>query len=86
MGEGVEDLLRQCGSLVISETGGEEDGFQVPVGGVRIIVHDEIVVEVPNSKDYTAQTLEDVMNEVPEWAKGFPIDSKGFETIRYRKD
>lgn len=56
--------------------------------GLNVVlhVHDEIVVEVPNSKNYTAQTLEDVMNEVPEWAKGFHIDSKGFETIRYRKD
>lgn len=57
--------------------------------GIPVIlhVHDEIVAEVPdNSKNYTPQMLEDLMNIVPAWAVGFPIDSKGFETLRYRKD
>ena len=53
---------------------------------VVLHVHDEIVAEVPDNKNYTARMLEDLMNVVPDWAKGFPIDSKGFETIRYRKD
>lgn len=50
-------------------------------------VHDEPVGEVPeDSKIYTAQALEKIMNTPPAWAKGFPIDSKGFTTLRYRKD
>jgi len=53
---------------------------------VTLHVHDEIKAEVPNTKDYTPRMLEDLMNEVPAWAAGFPIDSKGFETLRYRKD
>jgi DNA polymerase len=53
---------------------------------VVLHVHDEIVCEVPEGKNYTAQMLENSMNEVPEWASGFPIDSKGFATLRYRKD
>ena len=53
---------------------------------IVVHVHDEMVAEVPDSKNYTARMLEDLMNVVPDWAKGFPIDSKGFETIRYRKD
>lgn len=51
-----------------------------------IHVHDEPVAEVPDNESYTARMMENLMNEVPEWAKGFPIDSKGFETLRYRKD
>jgi len=53
---------------------------------VVLHVHDEIVCEVPDNKNYTARMLENSMNEVPMWAVGFPIDSKGFETLRYRKD
>lgn len=53
---------------------------------VVLHVHDEIVCEVPDDGTYAARMLEDLMNIVPDWAKGFPIDSKGFKTIRYRKD
>lgn len=51
---------------------------------VHIHVHDEIVAQVELSK--SIKPFEDAMGFVPEWARGFPIAAKGFETVRYRKD
>lgn len=48
-------------------------------------VHDEIVCEVPDTSDYTATTLEELMCELPSWAAGFPLAAEGAELMRYAK-
>lgn len=55
--------------------------------GYRVIlpVHDEIVAEVPDTDEYSAKKLEEIMSEVPPWAKGIPLNAEGFEDYRYHK-
>lgn len=48
-------------------------------------VHDEIVTEVPNTSEYTANALEDLMCILPTWAAGFPLEAEGQELSRYAK-
>lgn len=49
-------------------------------------VHDEIICETPNTSDYTAKGLSELMATSSPWAQGMPLSAKGFETQRYRKD
>lgn len=48
-------------------------------------VHDECVCEVPDTPEYTAKMLEDLMCELPSWAQGFPLAAEGAELMRYAK-
>lgn len=48
-------------------------------------VHDECVCEVPDTPEYTAKMLEDLMCELPSWAQGFPLAAEGAEMMRYAK-
>lgn len=57
----------------------ERAGYQVVAH-----VHDEVVLEVDVGFG-SLEEVEAIMNEVPSWAKGFPVDSEGFECLRYRK-
>lgn len=49
-------------------------------------VHDEILAETPDTDDYTAEGLAEVMSTNPPWAGGLPLAASGFEAKRYRKD
>lgn len=48
-------------------------------------VHDECVCEVPDTPEYTAKMLEDLMCQLPGWAKGFPLAAEGQRLKRYAK-
>lgn len=48
-------------------------------------VHDELVTEVPDTKEFTVHRLEQIMATVPPWAEGIPLAAEGFESSRYRK-
>lgn len=48
-------------------------------------VHDELVVEVPNTEEYSVDGLIDAMTIVPPWCEGLPLAAGGFEATRYRK-
>ena len=59
----------------------EKKGY-VPI----LTVHDELITEVPDTEDFSAQGLADILATNPPWAEGLPLSAAGFETSRYRKD
>ena len=52
---------------------------------IVIHVHDEIVCEVPDTEEYTEKVLENLMCQLPPWAKGFPLAAEGQRLKRYAK-
>lgn len=56
--------------------------------GYKILldVHDEIIAETEDNKDFSAQKLSKIMSIAPPWAQGIPLNADGFESYRYRKD
>lgn len=48
--------------------------------------HDEIIAEVPDTDEYTATGLSELMTTNIPWAGGLPLAAAGFETYRYRKE
>ena len=48
-------------------------------------VHDELVTETPDSEDFTAEELADIMCSDLGWNAGLPLAAAGFETDRYKK-
>lgn len=60
---------------------------KVEAAGYPIVlsVHDELVTETPDTDDYTTEELEQLMCDLPYWAKGFPLAAAGDIMYRYRK-
>ena len=59
----------------------EAKGYEIVLS-----VHDELLTETPDTDEFTAQELGDMMATAPAWAQGIPLAAAGFETTRYRKD
>jgi DNA polymerase len=79
----VAENITQAGARDIFKHGGllaERAGYELVIP-----VHDELVTEVPDTEEYTAEGLAALMSVVPEWAKGIPLAAEGFEAKRYRK-
>lgn len=57
-----------------------DKGFNV-VG----LVHDEIIATVKKDSPLTLKDLDEVMQQKIDWCEDLPIDSEGFEAVRYRK-
>ena len=55
--------------------------------GYKIVlhVHDEVVVEVPDTAEYNIEKLDSMLSEGAGWTTGLPLSAAGFETYRYRK-
>jgi DNA polymerase len=49
-------------------------------------VHDELICETPNTKDFSADELSRMMCADLGWNTGLPLAAAGFETYRYRKE
>jgi hypothetical protein len=58
----------------------EKEGYSVVLP-----VHDELVTEVPDTPEYSAKRLEEIMATNPPWAQGLPLAAEGFEDYRYHK-
>jgi DNA polymerase len=52
---------------------------------VVLPVHDEAVTETPDTGQYTAKGLSDILAAGESWTAGLPLAAHGFETYRYRK-
>jgi DNA polymerase len=53
---------------------------------IVLSVHDELLCETPDSKDYSHEKLAALMSAPPAWAKDLPLAAAGFETTRYKKE
>lgn len=58
----------------------DEQGYPI-----TLTVHDEIVVEVEESRRWDLSLFEAYMKQVPPWAQGLPIAVEGWKGRRYRK-
>lgn len=74
----VQALCRDI--LAWSMPGVEAAGYEIVLS-----VHDELITEVPDTDDYTAEELCALMCDLPIWAKGFPLAAEGDCMYRYRK-
>lgn len=53
---------------------------------IVLSVHDELLTETPDTDEFTADELGQLMATPPAWAAGIPLAAAGFEARRYRKD
>jgi DNA polymerase len=60
----------------------------IEAAGYQIVltVHDEVVTEAPDSPEFNADHLGQLLAAAPPWAAGMPLAAGGFEAYRYRKD
>lgn len=61
---------------------------RIEKAGHRIVmhIHDEVVIDEPINSGITVADICALMNELPEWAEGLPIDAAGYECDFYQKD
>lgn len=62
-------------------TQAEDSGYPV-----LLSVHDELITETPDDPQFSHVELSRLMSIVPPWAAWLPLDAKGFETYRYKKE
>lgn len=48
-------------------------------------VHDELVTETPDDKNFTADKLSDILAAGFQWTEGLPLAATGFESYEYKK-
>lgn len=60
---------------------------EAEASGYEIVmtVHDELVTQTPDSRQWTSSRLSAIMSTVPPWATGLPLAASGWEGQRYRK-
>lgn len=49
-------------------------------------IHDEVVIDEPQDSGTTVADICHLMNQLPLWAMGLPIDATGYECAFYMKD
>ena len=61
---------------------------RIEKAGHRIVmhVHDEVVIDEPINSGTTVADICALMNQLPEWSTGLPIDATGYECDFYQKD
>lgn len=76
----VENIVQGIARDILAETMYRLRNFQIVMH-----VHDEIVIEVPESK-LSVEEISHIMRQVPRWANGLVLDADGFECQFYQKD
>lgn len=77
----VENITQAVARDILARSLGELDRRSYPI---IFHVHDEVVCEVPNNMGSTSE-VEEIMCQVPDWAKGLPIAAEVTQGKRYRK-
>jgi len=49
-------------------------------------VHDEALTEVPDTDEFGADELVQILSTNPDWTPGLPLAAAGFQAYRYKKD
>ncbi len=82
-GKLVENVTQAASRDVLGSSmpGIERSGYEIV-----LTVHDEDITEAPDSPDYNAEHLAQLMSTNPPWAQGLPLAAAGFESYRYRKE
>lgn len=68
-------------ALAFGMVAAEKSGYEIV-----LTVHDEIIAETPDIPEFTVDGLSKAMSTPPIWAIDLPLDAKGFETKRYKKE
>ena len=82
-GKLVENACQAIARDVMAEGMVIAEAFAYPI---VLTVHDELVTETPDTTDFSAIELSDILASGAEWTTGLPLAAKGFESQRYRKD
>lgn len=53
---------------------------------VVLSVHDELICEVPSTKNYSIEEFRELMCTLPAWANGLPVKAEGWRGKRYAKN
>lgn len=53
---------------------------------VLLSIHDELVTEAPDTDEYSAEGLSELLSTNPDWAPTLPLAAGGFTCYRYRKE
>lgn len=82
-GKLVENIVQATARDLLAEaiTRIEKAGHQVTMH-----VHDEVVIDEPKDSATTVADICQLMNQLPVWAQGLPIDAAGYEPDFYMKD
>jgi DNA polymerase len=51
-----------------------------------LTVHDEVLAETPDTDNYTAGRMAELLATTPPWGRGCPLAAAGFEAHRYGKE
>lgn len=82
-GKLVENIVQAAARDLLAEaiTRIEKAGHQIVMH-----IHDEVVIDEPTNSATTVADICALMNQLPEWATGLPIDAAGYECSFYQKD
>lgn len=82
-GKFFENICQAVARDVLAENmqGIENAGYQIV-----LTVHDEVICEAPDTPEFNADHLSQLLSTIPPWADGLPLSSGGFESYRYKKD
>lgn len=82
-GKLVENIVRATARDLLAEA-----ITRIEKAGHRIVmhIHDEVVIDEPINSGTTVADSCALMNQLPEWSTGLPIDATGYECDFYQKD
>lgn len=75
----VQAIARDC--LAVNMIRLDEAGYDI-----RMHVHDEVILDVPNTDTEALTQVNEIMGQPIDWAPGLPLRADGYETEFYKKD